>query len=102
MADLSALNHFYKAFAENGIVDIGLQAALDVGVQQEDYIRVPRRCLRMIRHGQNSTIASVANNASNTRIRDIEPVIITNKGYTYRNLAIDIQRSQQLDDEDSS
>ena len=100
MADLSALNHLYKAFAENGIVDIGLQAALDVGVQQEDYIQVPRKCLRMIWHGQNSTIANVANNASNTRIRDIEPVIITNKGHTYRNLAFDIRRPQQLDDED--
>lgn len=34
------LSHIYAAFKDNGIVDIGLQSALDIGMKECDYIVV--------------------------------------------------------------
>ena len=50
-----AFARVYATIKDNGIVDIGLQAALDVGVKPSDYIAVPRSCMKPIKlHADDS------------------------------------------------
>lgn len=41
----------YAAIRENGVIDIGLQSALDVGVKECDYIVVPANCMKTVHLG---------------------------------------------------
>ena len=45
-ADKDAFVGIYATIRDNGIVNIGLQAALDVGVKPSGYIVVPQSCLK--------------------------------------------------------
>ena len=81
----AGLDTVFARFGENGVVDIGLQSALDVGVKACNYVQVPRSCLKAITAAHNKTITLVANGASGVRVGRCTPVIIKQDwgGYEY-------------------
>ena len=73
---LAGLDAVYASFKGNGIVDIGLQAALDVGVAAADYVQVPQSCLMAVAPIGGDPVGAVRNNEANNRVGKAAPFII--------------------------
>ena len=78
MADFTGLRDFYKAIRDYGVVDIGLQAALDVGVSEQNYICIPRSCVKPVVSEIRTEV--VTNIVSGKRIRAPVPIILSSRG----------------------
>ena len=61
---LQGLGRVYKTIQEDGVVDIGLQATLHVGVPESGYVPVPRCILKSIELGEDVEVAVAGNTAS--------------------------------------
>ena len=72
----AGLDSVYSNFGPNGVVDIGLQSALDVGVSANNYISVPRSCLKTVSNGEGETATTIANGPSGVLIGKCDPVYI--------------------------
>ena len=87
-----AFARVYATIRDNGIVDIGLQAALDVGVKPSDYIAMPQYCLKPINlydsrdGGVTKVVAVAANSASGARVAECDCVIIGSTRKTIQKL----------------
>ena len=83
-----AFSHVFATVRDYGIVDIGRQAALDVGVQPSEYMVVPKLCLKPIKLHANAsdTVTKTANVASGSRAAECECVYIdpTRKDIRYK------------------
>lgn len=70
----------YLQIRENGIVDIGLQSALGVGVKPANYIMVPESCMKNVTltgdGDLTAQVASASNAASGVRIVDANPIVV--------------------------
>ena len=82
-AALEGLSRVYKTIAEDGMVDIGLQAALDVGVPASGYIHVQERVLKSTRLGEGTNVQKVTNTGSGKRIAAPEPIMVERDGEDY-------------------
>ena len=67
----AGLDNVYAKFGANGIVDIGLQSALDIGVKESNYIQVPQLCFNEItpRGVGGRALDNIANGPSGTRLQ---------------------------------
>ena len=105
-AALEGLKRVYKTIQEDGVIDIGLQAALDVGLPANGYIHVPERVLKTVRLGgeEGTTIQKAKNTPSGKRLAAPDIIrVVREEGkytYTYRGIAHDVMRQAKLDAED--
>ena len=101
---LEGLERVFSTIKENGIVDIGLQAALDKGVEELDYIHVPECAVKQVNIGARSLMFK--NMDSGRRIETMTPINIegTGPGRDYTNKGTKVQRDairqDQLSEED--
>lgn len=73
----AGIDNVYAKFGDNGIVDIGLQSALDVGVAVSNYVQVPRCCIKGVTLTGAAALTSIANGPSGVRVGKAEPIIIS-------------------------
>ena len=79
----AGLDNAYSKFGDNGVVDIGLQSALNVGVKPANYVNVPKSCLKAISYGDGQTITSIVIGPSDCRVGKAVPVIISGDWHKY-------------------
>lgn len=91
-AAVTALGTYFQSLKNNGIVDIGLSAALDMGVTEKDYIQIPRSLLKPVSLSGDGLdpvdVHIVGNLPSGKRIAALDCIIVrsTEAGerYCYR------------------
>lgn len=91
----AGLDNVYAKFGENGVMDIGLQSALDVGVRAANYVQVPRSCIKGATAGQGVQLDSIANGPSGCRVGRCDPVVISDKWTKYKYRGAEIPRPTQ-------
>lgn len=67
-AAFEGLESVYNTIQVDGIIDVGLQAALDVGVPESGYIQVPRCVLKQVRLGKDFDGGMAGSAASKRRL----------------------------------
>lgn len=75
----------YAAFKDNGVADIKLQSALDVRVKECNYTMFPRYCLKPMKLGDEVTVTTSGNAASNSHMAHVKPIICQTRcnGWVY-------------------
>ena len=79
----AGLDNVYSKFGVDGVIDIGLQSALDVGVKAVNCAQAPRSCLLDITCQDGSKLTNISNGLSDCRIGRCELVVISDKWGTY-------------------
>ena len=109
---LEGLGRAFSSLSDNGVIDIGLQAALDVGVAIGDYIQVPRCCLKplvltqTVADGPNIEVTPVLidNLPSVVHVGSVDPVLVHKEGgeliYSYRGEVYDTWDQGALSDQE--
>ena len=97
-----ALSRVYAQIRENGIVDIGLQSALDIGVKEANYAAAPRSCIKDVVARCGTQVATMQNAASGARVRDCKPIACSEKKtkYQYEKKGIDTPTGNTLSEDE--
>ena len=70
----NALSRVYSSIKENGIADIGLASALDVGVNPSDFVQVPASCLKVAKLDGSKEIPNVMGTGDHAK--HAKPIIV--------------------------
>lgn len=88
-ATIPGLGSYIKAFRDNGVIDIGLSADLDVGVPDPDFIRSLLKPVTLLKAGEEPVVVPAATNMpASRRLRPCDYIVVTQSeqghSYTYR------------------
>ncbi len=97
---ITVKSNIYSTIRENGVVDIGLAAALDKGVREADFIQIPQSCLKPITTSGGTTLRIIGNAASGKRIGHMKPLYVGADRFQYNDHKIDSARQDKLTDDD--
>ncbi len=79
----------YKSIQDNGIINTGLQAALDVGANERYFINVPKcAVIAPVLRGVTD-IDLVTNLTSGKRLKEVIPIIVDGNSYSYKTVGIE-------------